>query len=98
MRQQAYRFAAPLLVAATAFAFSAATPAQAKPKSITIGSNPAGSAYFLLAGGFAKLFQEKLAHPLDRAAACRLLGLSATAGQGRDHAGDEFEPRFRPRL
>ena len=34
--------------------------AQAKLKRITIGSNPAGSAYFLLAGGFAKLFQQKL--------------------------------------
>lgn len=61
MRQQARRMAAPILIAAaTAFALSAATPAQAKLRSITIGSNPAGSAYFLLAGGFAKLFQEKL--------------------------------------
>ncbi len=34
--------------------------ADAKMKRITIGSNPAGSTYFLLAGGFAKLFQEKL--------------------------------------
>ncbi len=37
-----------------------AQPADAKLKRITIGSNPAGSVYFLLAGGFAKLFQEKL--------------------------------------
>lgn len=35
-------------------------PADAKLKRITIGSNPAGSTYFLLAGGFAKLFQTKL--------------------------------------
>ncbi len=34
--------------------------ADALPKRITVGSNPAGSVYFLLAGGFAKLFQEKL--------------------------------------
>jgi TRAP transporter TAXI family solute receptor len=34
--------------------------AQAELKRITIGSNPAGSAYFLLAGGFAKLFQQEL--------------------------------------
>jgi len=33
---------------------------RAELKSITIGSNPAGSAYFLLSSGFAKLFQEKL--------------------------------------
>lgn len=46
--------------AAGAFALSGATTAHAKMKSITIGSNPAGSTYFLLAGGFAKLFQEKL--------------------------------------
>ncbi len=46
--------------AAGAFAVSGATNANAKMKSITIGSNPAGSTYFLLAGGFAKLFQEKL--------------------------------------
>lgn len=41
----------------------AAGPAVAEKlsmRSITIGSNPAGSTYFLLAGGFAKLFQEKL--------------------------------------
>ena len=57
----ANRFALPVLIAAAgALIFSGATAAQAKPKSITIGSNPAGSAYFLLAGGFAKLFQEKL--------------------------------------
>ena len=35
-------------------------PAQAKMKRLTIGSNPAGSVYFLLAGGFAKLFQKEL--------------------------------------
>ena len=37
-----------------------AAPAQAKVKRLTIGSNPAGSVYFLLAGGFAKLFQQEL--------------------------------------
>lgn len=36
------------------------SPANAELKRLTIGSNPAGSAYFLIAGGFAKLFQEKL--------------------------------------
>lgn len=34
--------------------------AKAELKRITIGSNPAGSVYFLLAGGFAKLFQQEL--------------------------------------
>ncbi|NQV55993.1 MAG: TAXI family TRAP transporter solute-binding subunit [Rhodospirillales bacterium] len=54
---------ATLVLAGTAGAFAlsgAATTAEAKLKSITIGSNPAGSAYFLIAGGFAKLFQENL--------------------------------------
>lgn len=34
--------------------------AEAKLKRITIGSNPAGSVFFMLSSGFAKLFQEKL--------------------------------------
>lgn len=34
--------------------------AEAKMKRITIGSNPSGSVYFLLASGFSKLLQEKL--------------------------------------
>ena len=38
----------------------AAATAEAKLKRITIGSNPAGSVYFLLAGGFAKHFQTDL--------------------------------------
>ena len=47
-------------VAATACLLSAVNPAEAKLKRITIGSNPQGSVYFLLASGFSKLFQEKL--------------------------------------
>ena len=35
-------------------------PAEAKLKRLNIGSNPAGSVYFLLAGGFAKMFQKEL--------------------------------------
>ncbi len=38
----------------------AAATAEAQLKRITIGSNPAGSTYFLLAGGFAKHFQQDL--------------------------------------
>jgi uncharacterized protein len=56
-----HRMVLPMLIAAAgAFIVSGTTAAQAELKSITIGSNPAGSAYFLLASGFAKLFQEKL--------------------------------------
>lgn len=51
-------FTAALVVAMGAVAISA--PAQAKLKRVTIGSNPSGSVYFLLAGAFAKLFQEKM--------------------------------------
>ena len=49
--------------ALAAMAAIAATPAAAQKlsmRSITIGSNPAGSTYFLLAGGFAKMFQLNL--------------------------------------
>ena len=49
-----------LAAAVGAFALTNASPAQAELKSITVGSNPAGSTYFLLAGGFAKLFQQQL--------------------------------------
>jgi uncharacterized protein len=50
-----------ILLALTAALCVAGTSAsQAELKRITIGSNPAGSAYFLLAGGFAKLFQQEL--------------------------------------
>jgi TRAP transporter TAXI family solute receptor len=47
-------------VATAAFLLGAVNPAQAKIKRITIGSNPQGSVYFLLASGFSKLFQEKM--------------------------------------
>lgn len=50
------------VVVATAAAMVLGTigSAEAKLKRINIGSNPAGSVYFLLAGGFAKLFQKEL--------------------------------------
>lgn len=37
-----------------------ANPASAQLKRVTIGTNPAGTTYFTLGGGFAKLFQEKM--------------------------------------
>lgn len=51
--------AAVFAAAVGAFTVSAGT-ADAKLKRITIGTNPAGSVYFLLGSGFAKLFQEEL--------------------------------------
>jgi TRAP transporter TAXI family solute receptor len=61
MSRKSRRTGRPILfTAAAAFVFATVTTANAEIKSITIGSNPAGSVYFLLAGGFAKLFQEKL--------------------------------------
>lgn len=47
-------------VATAVGAVAVSGPADAKLKRLTIGSNPAGSTYFLLAGGFAKLFQTKM--------------------------------------
>jgi TRAP transporter TAXI family solute receptor len=49
-----------MAAAIAAVGLVAAGPAQAEMKRINIGSNPAGSVYFLLAGGFAKLFQKEL--------------------------------------
>jgi TRAP transporter TAXI family solute receptor len=54
------QFSKLLAVGAVAVAMAVSSGAQAKPKRITIGSNPSGSVYFLLASGFSKLFQEKL--------------------------------------
>lgn len=51
--------AAVLAAAVGAFSVNAGS-AEAKLKRITVGSNPQGSVYFLLASGFAKLFQEKM--------------------------------------
>src|SRR5690606_20072750 len=48
-----------LALAATIFA-TGTNGAHADLKQITIGTNPAGSTYYLLGSGFAKLFQEKL--------------------------------------
>lgn len=45
---------------AVAVCLAGIQPASAKLKRITVGSNPAGSVYFLLASGFAKLYQEKM--------------------------------------
>ncbi|MGA7485502.1 MAG: TAXI family TRAP transporter solute-binding subunit [Xanthobacteraceae bacterium] len=61
MNRRSIRVVLPILLAAAgAFGLAPVSPAQAEPKSITIGSNPAGSVYFLLASAFAKLFQDQL--------------------------------------
>lgn len=49
-----------LAIGIVAVAVTAGGGAEAKLKRITIGSNPSGSVYFLLASGFSKLLQEKL--------------------------------------
>lgn len=59
MQMRSLRAAAVALTAAALVAATAA-PADAKLRRITIGSNPAGSVYFLLAGGFAKMLQKEL--------------------------------------
>ncbi len=48
------------LIAATCFATSALVSAQAKTKNITIGTNKAGSVFFLLGNGFSKHIQKNL--------------------------------------
>ena len=49
-------------IAATAFAWSAmlGSVAQAELRSITIGTNPSGSTFYLIGSGIAKMYQEKL--------------------------------------
>ncbi len=54
------KFVRSLAISAIALSVVVAGPAEAKLKRITIGSNPSGSVYFLLASGFSKLLQEKL--------------------------------------
>ncbi len=49
-----------IAAAIAAIGLLGAAPADAKLKRLNIGSNPAGSVYFLLAGGFAKMFQKEL--------------------------------------
>ena len=49
-----------LAVAVVAVSMVTANAAEAQLKRITIGSNPSGSVFFLLATGFSKLLQEKL--------------------------------------
>ena len=49
-----------LATAALVAASFVAGPAHAEMRSITIGTNPSGSVFYLIGGGFAKLFQEKL--------------------------------------
>tara|TARA_R110000787_G_scaffold36987_5_gene94252 strand:+ start:1637 stop:2632 length:996 start_codon:yes stop_codon:yes gene_type:complete len=51
---------AAVFAAAVSVLTAAAGTANAEMKSITIGTNPQGSTYFLLGSGFAKLFQEKM--------------------------------------
>lgn len=48
---------------APAFAFAAASTALAQVRRITIGANPAGTNFNLVAGGFAKVLQESLGIP-----------------------------------
>lgn len=48
------------VAALTLLASLIAAPAHAELRSITIGTNPAGSTFFLIGGGFAKMFQEVL--------------------------------------
>ncbi len=56
----------PICSAATALAIALAAPVQVaqaqklKLKRITMGTNPAGSVYYLIGGGFTKLWQQKL--------------------------------------
>lgn len=90
-------------MAASVVAGALATSAQAEMKSITIATNPAGSTFFLIGGGFAKTLQEKLsiratAQPQAGSsvylpminAGEMTLGLSSAMDVGFAYTGDGF--------
>jgi TRAP transporter TAXI family solute receptor len=60
LREEFMKALARLMATGVVAASFLAAPAHAEMKSITIGTNPSGSVFYLLGGGFAKLFQEKL--------------------------------------
>lgn len=91
-----------ICIGALAVAMTAA-PSMAQLRSITIGTNPAGSTFFLLGGGFAKLFQDNLkvrstAQPQDGSSIYlpmvnngeMTLGLSSAMDAGMAYKGDGF--------
>lgn len=101
------RVAAAAAVATTAFAGSAV----AELRSITIGTNPSGSVFYLLGGGFAKLFQEELgirstAQPQGGssvylpmvAAGDMTLGVSSNIDAGMAYRGQYAFPKPMPNL
>ncbi|MFC6763117.1 TAXI family TRAP transporter solute-binding subunit [Sulfitobacter porphyrae] len=88
----------------------AAAPANAELRSITIGTNPAGSTFFLIGGGFAKMFQEELgirstAQPQVGSSVYlpyinngeMTLGLSSSMDAGLAYTGEGF-PASNPNL
>lgn len=58
MGKKTFRSAA--VAVSTAIVLLNAPMAHAEMKSLTIGTNPSGTVFYLLGGGFAKLFQQKL--------------------------------------
>jgi len=92
------------IIATCLFAFGiSGSSANADLKSITIGTNPAGSTFFLLGGGIAKMYQEKLgirstAQPQDGSSIYlpminsgeMTLGLSSSMDGGFAYKGDGF--------
>jgi len=95
------------LIASAAVALACAQqPAEAQLKTITIGTNPSGSSFYLIGSGFAKLFQEKLgirsiAQPFAGssvylpaiAVGDMTLGLSSTVDSGLAYRGGAGYPR-----
>lgn len=89
----------------------AGTPADAQMRSITIGTNPSGTTFYLLGGGFARLFQEKLnirstAQPMGGssvylpmvASGEMTLGISSNIDAGMAFAGEFAFPQAMPQL
>ena len=86
-------------------------PAQAELRNITIGTNPSGSAFFLIGSGFAKLFQEELgirsnAQPFAGSSVYlpsisvgeMTLGMASTVDSGLAYVGGAGYPQALPNL
>lgn len=87
------------------------TPAHAQLRNITIGTNPSGSAFYLIGSGFAKLFQDELgirtnAQPFAGSSVYlpavsvgdMTLGLASTVDSGLAYSGGAGYPFELPNL
>ena len=99
------------LCAVAAAATILAMPVKAELKSITIGTNPSGSTFYLIGSGFAKMLQERTgirstAQPFSGSSVYLpsialgdiVMGMSTTVDAGMAYRGEGIYPRAMPSL